>query len=157
MSTVHVPSTGGVPSRAPRPQPRREERPDLRIVERRRRRPSRRRIVSVLAISAFTLILFMAVAGHVMILQQQQRIDRLNQQSRQEQATYNRLRLQVDDLQAPSRIVEQALHLGLVQPGQVHWLTPTSSLPSNTAGSTGPTDGDSGDYPQVKPFLGTNQ
>ena len=155
MRTVHVPRVA--PVRAPRPQPRRDARPDLRIVDRRRRRPSRRRVVSMLAISAFTLILFMAVAGHVLILQQQQRIDRLNLRSRQEQATYNQLRLKVDDLQAPSRIVERALGLGLVQPGQVHWLTPATSLPSTASGASGPSVGDSGDYPQVKPFLGTNQ
>ena len=157
MSTVQVPQRVE-PARAPRSQPRPIERPELRVVDRRRRRPSTRRVVTMLAITVFSMMLFSTVAGHVMIQQQQQRLDRLTKESVAAQASYSQLRLQVDTMQSPARIVAEAQHLGLVQPATQHFLTPKASIAARYPGADSSTSAsDNADYPQVKPFLGTSK
>jgi len=77
------------------------------------------------------------VGLHVMLAQNQFRLDRLNGQADAEQARYERLRLQVDQLESPQRIVATAEQkLGMVTPGSVRYLTPSGPLPPSTPSST---------------------
>jgi cell division protein FtsL len=86
-------------------------------------------------------VLFGLVGLHVMLAQNQFRLDRLDGRADAEQARYERLRLQVDRLESPQRIVATAQQrLGMVTPGSVTYLTPAAPLPgslsSTTAGSS---------------------
>ena len=71
------------------------------------------------------------VTFHVLIAENQFTLDRLTQAAATEQASYEKLRLQVAQLEAPARIVSDAEgRLGLVQPGSVTYL-PATSIASN--------------------------
>ena len=69
------------------------------------------------------------------IAENQFRLDGLQQQAATEQASYEKLRLQVAELETPARIVSVAEgRLGMVQPASVTYLpATTSSLPATTA------------------------
>ena len=101
------------------------------------------------------MVLFGAVSFHVYLLQSQQNIDRLTTQSQASQARYDHLRVTVDQLQSPARIVASARKLGMVEATDSTWFAPKgsadSSLPSNSANQPG--FDDSHDYGEVKPYL----
>ena len=64
----------------------------------------------------------------MLIAENQFTLDRLTQTAATEQASYEKLRLQVAQLEAPARIVSEAEgRLGLVQPGSVTYLPATTS------------------------------
>ncbi len=152
------------------PQPRRtpatrERRPQLRVVD----APAARRLsltaITTLAVGAVFAVLFGLVVCHTLLLQNQQRLDRISADVTDAQAKYQSLRLQVAQLQAPQRIIDVATHkLGMVPPDGTTYLTPAAgSAASNTAGATqGPTTTDSAAsstddvaaWPTVKPYLG---
>jgi cell division protein FtsL len=114
------------------------------------------------------------VALHVLIAENQFRLDQLQQTAASEQESYERLRLQVAQLEAPARIVSEAEgRLGMVQPGSVTYLPSVSptTLPGTGSGANGPAgptdppttvdpsgggipapEGDA-DWPSVKPYL----
>ena len=80
------------------------------------------------------------VALHVLIAENQFRLDVLQQKASTEQASYEKLRLQVAQLEAPARIVSQAEgRLGMVQPATVTYLPATTSTPATTAATTATT------------------
>jgi cell division protein FtsL len=67
--------------------------------------------------------IFGAAAFHVLLVQSQFRLDRLEKQASAEQQRYERLRLEVSRLAAPERIVEEATQrLGMVVPPAVSYL-----------------------------------
>jgi hypothetical protein len=164
---------------AARPDPRRQDqpsRPDLRVVERAPRPGQRGRRRFRLAIAAgsafFAAIVFGLVGLHVVLAQNQFRLDRLNASTATEETRYQRLRLEVDQLESPQRIVataENKLHM-VVAPG-VSYLTPSRSVvltPSPatrhessqaTSPSTTPPSGGQGpaDWAAVKPQLAAGQ
>jgi len=70
---------------------------------------------------------------HVVLAQRQFRLDSLNSQVQQEQASYQKLRLQVADLNSPQHIISTAEgDLGMVQPAKVTYL-PSSATGVSTS------------------------
>lgn len=71
------------------------------------------------------------VALHVLIAENQFRLDNLQQQASIQQENYEKLRLNVAQLESPSRIVSVAEgKLGMQQPGSITYLPATSAPPS---------------------------
>ena len=123
------------PRRAPAVRPERAPRPDLHVVDRAARAPSRAlmRVVTVLAGLLATAGLFLVVCLHVLLTQGQADLDSLRARAEAESARNRRLRVQVAELESPSRIVSAARErLGMVPPVTVVYLPaadPTRPLP----------------------------
>ena len=116
----------------PRPTPpvkRAPARPELRVVrEEELREAERARLVRQLVVAGAViaaLCLFGVVVFHVLLTQNQFRLDKLQEQSLERQAEYDRLRLQVAELESPDRIIASAQALGMVSPPKVTYLAPT--------------------------------
>ena len=145
---------------APQRTPSRPARPELRVVDRRRRRPRRGLVVVGSMIVVFTALLA-TTAFHALLAQGQQNLDRTNAKVTAAQQRYDQLRLEVDQLSAPDRIVSEAENLGMVTPSKVQPITPApgagATVP-NVPGADGPSaSSGSSDYPAVKPYLGVDQ
>jgi hypothetical protein len=101
-----------------------------------------------------------------MLLQNQQRLDHLDEQVSDSQARYQQLRLQVAELEAPQRIIDVATQkLGMVPPAGTTYLTPTANdvvSPQDGANqgdtngreTAAPADDGASAWPEVKPYLG---
>jgi cell division protein FtsL len=129
---------GAQPAHAPR-----SLRSGLRVVRPSETSPRIRRRRARLAIcSLFALVaagLFGLVALHVVLTQNQFRLDNLRSQATTEEAKYQRLRLEVAQLESPQRIVAEAQQrLGMVQPPTVTYLTPVNPAPAAADSSTPP-------------------
>ena len=116
-----------------RPVPRRgspetRTRTSLRVVE--TGAPPQRRDARRLAALAGGLLFAAVLAGNVAVQAQstqgQFELERLEAIARERQARYQQLRLLVAQLEAPERIVERALELGMVEPAKVTYLAPTA-------------------------------
>ena len=137
------------PARDPRRAPHRtgRSRPDLRVVGRgrRTRRPGWRLAAGLLALF---LALFTNAVAHSVLVSGQERLDGLNARLEQAQADNQRLHLRAAELESPQKIVEQAKHLGLIQPEQTEWLAHDPDDGTVEAGTvdagTGPTGTDAG-------------
>lgn len=146
----------------PRPAPpvkRAPARPDLHVVrEEELREADRARLVRQLVAAAATiaaLCLFGVVVFHVLLTQNQFRLDTLQEQSLERQAEYDRLRLQVAELESPERVIAAASALGMVTPPKVTYLAPTIEEPGDTdtpALTADQSSGESG-WSTVKPHL----
>ena len=79
----------------------------------------------ILGVAVGALVLFGVVVFHVLLTQNQFRLDKLQEESIERQAEYDRLRLQVAELESPDRIVAAAHGLGMVTPPKVTYLAPT--------------------------------
>lgn len=101
------------------------------------------------------VVLFGSVSFHVYLLQSQQKIDRLTTQSQVSQARYDHLRVTVDQLQSPARIVAAARRLGMVEAADSTWLAPKGSTDPSLKSTPATQSGldDSHDYSEVKPYL----
>jgi cell division protein FtsL len=153
------------------PQPRRtpatrERRPQLRVVD----APAPRRLslgaLTVLVVGGIFAVLFGLVVFHTMLLQNQQRLDRLDAQVTDAQARYQSLRLQVAQLEAPQRIIDAATpKLGMVPPDGTTYLTPAAGNDASPSAGANQGDTTSSDaaapsndgvsaWPRVKPYLG---
>lgn len=135
------------PALRPRPlNPRPPETPrHLRLVgteELKAVRRRRRIRLGGVALTAFVIaLLFAAVGMHVVLAQNQFRLDTLDSQAAAQQTKFQQLRLQVDELSSPARIVGTAeTKLGMVEPGSVTFLHPASATPG-TATTSDPTTG----------------
>lgn len=126
--------------------------------------PSRLRLVVV--VGAVVAALFGVVAFHVVLSQGQFRLADLSTRASAEQQRYERLRLEVARLEAPSRITNEATgRLGMVAPGDVIAVSPgpadapAAPLPqhsvdrSDASPTTTIEDGDAGAWSRVKPHL----
>jgi cell division protein FtsL len=139
---IRVAAPGGEPFHSPseaQPAAPQEGRHHLRLIEQRAaRQANRRRLVFSLGIAGAAAVCLALVALHVLIAENQFRLDNLQQQAAAEQASYEKLRLQVAELEAPARIVSQAEgRLGMVQPASVTYLpSPSATTPRSTR--TGP-------------------
>jgi hypothetical protein len=141
-----------------------EHRRHLRLVrEQARRRANGRRLLVSAGIGLLGIFCLGLVTFHVLIAENQFTLDRLTQTAATEQAGYEKLRLQVAQLEAPARIVSDAEgRLGLAQPGSVTYLPAISSQETNgdgpapagsaPAGSVTAPQGDA-DWPSIKPYL----
>jgi cell division protein FtsL len=129
-----------VPAPGPAHYEPEESRRHLRLVDREARRKTNRRHLIVSVALAGTAVVFLAlVALHVLIAENQFRLDNLQQQASVQQERYEKLRLEVAQLEAPARIVSVAEgKLGMRQPGSVTYLpaTPTSAAPGAQAGAS---------------------
>lgn len=120
------------PVRAPRRQPPApSRRPQLEVVKAEQlAEAARRRLVRRLAGAAtvaIALCLFGVVVAHVVLTQNQFRLDELRDLSSSQQAEYDRLRLEVAELESPRRIVADAQQrLGMVTPPKVVYLAPSA-------------------------------
>lgn len=140
------------PQRAPRPAPRRDapRRPDLRVVPRPRRRIRALGALVVVLVfgAAFALVVFQTI-----LVQNQQRLDQLEERIDEETDRYQRNRLQIAELESPDHIVAEATQrLGMVPPPGVTYLTPSGAVTVAGDGAADLADGNDS-YAQVKPFL----
>ena len=141
-----------------------ERRRHLRLVrEQARRRANGRRLLVSAGIALLGVFCLGLVTLHVLIAENQFTLDRLTQTAATEQASYEKLRLQVAQLEAPARIVEDAEgKLSLGQPGSVIYLPATNPRATNgggtaqagsgSAGSVAAPQGDA-DWPSIKRYL----
>ena len=115
--------------RAPRRPAPDHPRPALHVVDRDRRslaaRRARARLMAWLLLGVVAAALFGLVASHVALTQGQFRLDALRKEAAAQQDRYERLRLQVAELESPGRIVAAAQErLGMVPPPGVTYLSP---------------------------------
>ena len=148
-------AAAAVPARSPQ-GPR-----HLRVVEPRPRSVvewrGRRQMVLGAVVALVVTIVFGLVYLHVMMAQRQFALDRLNTEVSHEQSQYQRLRLQVAELEAPSRIIATAEgKLGMIDPASVTYLTQSGPAPAHTSARPGAANaapaGDA-NWPQIKSLL----
>ena len=141
----------GVRSRNPRVEARRVRGGSSGPVTRRlgpvNDRPLRLALLTTAVLTVGTI--FGATAFHVMLVQSQFRLDRLNHQARTAQQHYEQLRLDVAQLSAPERVMAAAQQrLGMVVPPNVAYLmapAPNMAEPLSGAAET--------EWSRVKPHL----
>ena len=113
------------------------------------------------SVATFVLSLFGVAAAHVVIAQSQFELARLEREASEAEARYDRLRLQVAELESPGRIVAAAQErLGMVPPPEVTYLTPmpgraqaqARTVPTARADAPGPTE-----WSLLKPHLATRR
>jgi cell division protein FtsL len=107
----------------------------LKVVEVSSRRSSRLLgVIGSLALLTLFVSLFGMAAFHAVIVQGQNRIDELDKQVTTSRSQSQRLRLELAELTAPDRIVEEAkTRLGMVEPPSVVYLTPSTASATNSA------------------------
>ncbi|HEY0397231.1 MAG TPA: hypothetical protein VGF00_02510 [Acidimicrobiia bacterium] len=120
-------------------------------------RPLRLALVASAVLTVGTI--FGAAIFHVLLIQSEFRLDRINKEASKEEARYEKLRLDVAQLSAPERIVATAQQrLGMVVPPQVAYLMAPAPQDSGAPGA-GPDDPAApslaGGWAEVKPHLGT--
>jgi cell division protein FtsL len=123
----------------------------------------RRRLLRFAAVGGSGLavaVVFGSVGMHVVLAQNQFRLDHVKARADQAQSQYERLRLQVDQLESPQRIVATAEgKLGMVAPNSVTYLTPSAAVsastsdPSPSRSTQAPNNRNITDWAQVKPQL----
>jgi cell division protein FtsL len=151
-----------LPSRRTEPAPGEERRPALRIVPRARRRRRAGFLAALICLAVFG-VMFGLVAFQAKIATDQLRLDRVEKDLSQAQATYERLRLNVAQLESPETVISAAKERGMVVPDKVAYVTPSVAdvlavamaegrgpAPTGTA-ATGDT---SSGWAAVKPIVG---
>ena len=145
LTTSTAPTRPAPRTSAPKPAPSRPETTgaplrvvsDAELQEFRRRTRARRLLVAAAMVVA--LALFGVVIAHVMLMQGQFELQQLQQRSAASQAEYDRLRLQVSELESPDRIVAAAQQkLGMVAPQTITYLAPSAdpaALPASPDGA----------------------
>jgi cell division protein FtsL len=162
--------------RARRAKAEQAKRPELKLVK--KEQPKQRlaalspRSRLFVCFGLAVVLLFALVAFHVLLTQGQFSLQKLQTKANQQQAQYERMRLQVAQLESPSRIQSEAVNrLGMVPADKVTPITPgASELPRSANGGAVPVAGDSsatgdpsmnndpGAWTSVKPHLSsTNQ
>lgn len=162
-------ATGGAaapalePTQAPDPRTPLRAVPDNYVPKRVRVR-RRRRLVAGLGVVA-SLIVFGVAAAHAALVTSQMRLQRLDDQVAEQQARYQRLRLDVARLESPERIVAAAQErLGMVPPPGVTYLSPSGPAADPAAASAAaaadgdvpgnPADPNARSWATLKPYLG---
>jgi cell division protein FtsL len=112
-------------------------------------------VLSILVIGV--AIAFALVYLHVVGAQRQFGLDRLNQKVTVQEQRYDRLRLQVAQLEAPGRIISAAEgKLGMVEPASVTYLQASGPAPaaatSHRSSRAAAPAGDA-DWPEIKALL----
>jgi len=128
------------------------------VADRRQLRLARRhraRLLLGMAAACAVVVAFALVYLRVIAAQRQFTLDNLNTQVTQQEATYQRLQLEVAQLNAPDRIVGVAEgKLGMVPSTSVPVLTP-SEPGASTSVPASPTQAPAGDadYPRIKALM----
>jgi len=126
------------PAHAPKRPPLRVVDPNEKVKKAGRRRAHPRLLVAIGVLLGAGL-LFGLVTAHVLLTQNQFRLQKVQRQAAQEQARYERLRAEVAELESPGRIVAAAQErLGMVPPASVKYLTPATGKHGKTAGAQPP-------------------
>jgi cell division protein FtsL len=112
------------------------------------RRRRARRFGAALSVILFIGV-FGVVAAHVVLTQRQFRLERLEREATAEEARYERLRLDVAELESPERVVAAAQQLGMVPPATITYLASSRSTPAT--GHKAETPGD--EWATVKSHL----
>lgn len=128
MTAVVRPSTRPA-RRPPAPAP---DRPALEVVTEARTAPRSRRRTRILTVGVLVVMatcLLSLTAFHVKLAEGQFELRRLQAEAAEQQARYERLRLQVAELESPARIVASAQErLGMVPPPGVTYLSPSGPV-----------------------------
>ena len=141
--TAIVPESGArrasLPSAAPRLRPA-DTRPSLQVVDPAYRSPAARRararVMGLLVVIVVAAALFGLVTSHVALTQGQYRLEDMRNTAEVEQARYERLRLQVAELESPGRIVAAAQErLGMVPPPGITYLSPVGPVSDGGGGA----------------------
>lgn len=149
----HTPSAPG--NEAARPMPA-EGRRHLRVVRPgEKSRPGLRFRLTPRAGIAVTILLFVALfavaASHALLIESQGRLDRLDQRVADAQSRYESLQVEVANLEAPPRVLEEAKALGMEEPAEVDWVAQSQAVNQDEEGAE-PESSDTS-YPDVKPYL----
>lgn len=146
------------PARRPAPAPARPDR-HLRVVPAGSPSPrSRRRRARLAALAAAALavtVVFGLVAFQVVLSESQVRLEQLRRRADLEQQRYDRLRLEVAELESPGRIIAMAQQrLGMQVPPGVTYLSPSGAeVAARPAPAPAPSSEDEGRWPAVKAHL----
>jgi cell division protein FtsL len=150
------------------------KRPELKLVKKeqpKRQLPALSPRARLFAWFGFAVVLLFAlVAFHVLLTQGQFSLQKLQNKADEQQKQYERLRLQVAQLESPSRIQSEAVNrLGMVPADKVTPITPgAAELPRTANGSVAPVNGEStttdnqsidsdpGAWTSVKPHLNSS-
>jgi cell division protein FtsL len=103
-----------------------------------RRRRARR--FGVLLSSMVFIAVFGVVAAHVVLTQRQFRLQGMEDRAATEEARYERLRLEVAQLEAPERVVAAARELGMVPPANVTYVASSRTTPAASTDSRTPNE-----------------
>lgn len=126
-------------------------------LRRRRRTAAQRQWRLALAITALLSVIavFGAAGFHVMLVQSEFRLERLDDAAAVEQQRYEKLRLEAARLAAPERIVAAAQQrLGMVPPAGITYLMADGSGPDPAAAPGDPASPPlAGGWAEVKPHL----
>jgi cell division protein FtsL len=98
----------------------------------------RRARLATLAVTTLVAVgLFGVVSAHAVLTQGQLQLEQLSARAAEAEARFQRLRLQVAELESPQRIVAVAQQrLGMVPPPGVTYLSPTGATAGELARST---------------------
>ena len=108
-----------------------------------------RRILIATSVTVCAL-LFGLVAFHVVLMQEQFRLEKMKREISQQEKQYSELRAQVAGLESPDRIINEAkLRLGMQEPSVVHYVAPSGVL-SRESTSGMRTDGSDESWARVK-------
>lgn len=120
--------------------------PPLHVVRRRR---SRTRVVSSMAVAAIFTLLFVVAGLQAVLVQGQLELDAQARELEELEEQRDRLAIEVTTLEAPARIEETARDLGLVRPPEVVYVEPPSpgSSPSTVVPAATPGEDDAGAPP----------
>lgn len=151
QATVTSPAPRRRRGPAPTGAPLRVVRPGRRAASARRRARLSLTVAAAVAVTA----LFGVVAAHAALTQGQFRLERLQSRAAEQQANYDRLRLQVAELESPQRVVAAARdRLGMVTPPNITYLAPTPSTPGRATDTEPESDGEPATaWSTVKPHL----
>jgi cell division protein FtsL len=119
-----------------------EKQHHLRVVEKPARSPAqRRRLARAILLGSVGVgvsVAFALVYLHVVLAQRQFKLDDLTAQVQKQQVAYQKLRLQVAQLDSPQHVIATAEgQLGMVQPAGVTYLTPSPAVLSASGAVAG--------------------
>jgi len=124
------------------PEPRRgeqvpDDRPELRVVPETRRRKGVGVVVFLAGVALFGSLFGLAVF-HTMLVQSQSTLDDLDARITEARAHREELRLDIADLEAPDRILDEAREQGMVPADDVVVLEAGSTAPAGATGDEPP-------------------
>lgn len=125
---------------APRKRPtptKRPSRPDLAVVQRRRRWPA---LVAGAAWSVVVLGLLGAAVFHTQLAERQLRLDRLDRAVTEERERFDDLRYRRAELRSPERLAEAATALGMQRGSATTFVTVTPDAVARQLAAAGPVD-----------------
>jgi cell division protein FtsL len=133
-STRPAPSAGDTAARIDRgafgPTPQRDK--HLKVVDPKERTPLQKRRRAIALAGTFSVVFFAFLFGlaafQAVIVQHQQHLDDVTRAVTAETARLQQLTLEVQMLQAPKRVIDQAKQQGMVEPATIAYLQPPAAV-----------------------------